>query len=170
MERIRARGRSVKVSPSVHWVRQDPEWTRATVESGDAQRLSGALSWSLFSLSWSPGSGVSQLFSRLPRPSVDRSCCLQGFAWLNAKSVTRWSKSASTSHQDWMVYPTKCTWGRRTCFSLFWWICSNIGLPGRVVSICHRPFTGVMDLFTSSGCVSGSGSSWSEIGRTCGLR
>ena len=30
---------------------------------------------------------------------------------LNAKSVMRWSRSASTSCLDYMVYPTKCTWG-----------------------------------------------------------
>ena len=28
-----------------------------------------------------------------------------------------------------MVYPTKCTWGCRTCVHLFWRICSTIGSP-----------------------------------------
>ena len=41
-------------------------WHR--LESREARFLSGALSWSLFPLSWSAASGVSQLSHRLPRP------------------------------------------------------------------------------------------------------
>ena len=41
----------------------------------------------------------------------------------------RWSRSALTSHLDWMVYPTKCTRGCCTCLPLFWRMCSTIGLP-----------------------------------------
>ena len=48
---------------------------------------------------------------------------------LNVKSVTLWNRSASTSRWDWIVCLTKCTWGYRMCLSLFWWICSTIGLP-----------------------------------------
>ena len=48
---------------------------------------------------------------------------------LNAKSVMHWSRSASTSRQDYMVYPTKCTWSCRTCWRLVWRICSTIGSP-----------------------------------------
>ena len=48
---------------------------------------------------------------------------------LNAKSVMRWSKSASASHRDWMVCPTQCTWGCCSCLSLFKQICSTISLP-----------------------------------------
>ena len=43
--------------------------------------------------------------------------------------VVHWSRSALTSRLDWMVYPTKCTWGCRTCLPLFWRMCSTIGLP-----------------------------------------
>ena len=49
--------------------------------------------------------------------------------WLrNAESVMRnaLNRSASTSRRDWMVYPTRCTWGCRTCFSLLWGVCSTI--------------------------------------------
>ena len=58
---MRPRVRSTKVSPSVHWV-QVLRWARATVESWDERSLLGALPWSLCSLSWPLGSGVSQLF------------------------------------------------------------------------------------------------------------
>ena len=63
MQRVCTWERSTKVSSSVHQV---PRWARTTVESWDARDLSGTLPWSLCSLPWPLGSGISQLFSRLP--------------------------------------------------------------------------------------------------------
>ena len=63
-------------------------------------------------------------------PVLGRLKRLAARVWLlNAKSVMRWSRSASTSRRDKMVCPTKCTWGCRTCLCLFWRICSTIGSP-----------------------------------------
>ena len=49
--------------------------------------------------------------------------------WLKSTNfVMCWSRSASTSRQEWMVCLTKCTWGCRICLCLFWRMCSTIGL------------------------------------------
>ena len=57
----------MKISRLVYRFRQVLGWARAAIESRDTWCLSGALSWSLCILSWSPASGVSQLSCWLPR-------------------------------------------------------------------------------------------------------
>ena len=37
-----------------------------------------------------------------------------------------------------MFYPTKCTWGCRTCLSLFWWTCPTIGSPRQLSLVALR--------------------------------
>ena len=58
-------GRTVKVFQSVYRFPQVPGWACAAIESTDMWCLSGALSWSLCPLSWSPDSGVLKLSCRL---------------------------------------------------------------------------------------------------------
>ena len=81
MQRVCAWGRSVKVSLSVYRISQVPGRARARLESWDARCLSGALSWSLCSLSWPPGSGVSYLINRLPPSSGGWSSYMRGFCY-----------------------------------------------------------------------------------------
>ena len=55
---------------------RDPEWATAAIDS--MWCLSGALSWSLCPLSWSPASGVLQLSGRLPPPWAAEAASCEG--------------------------------------------------------------------------------------------
>ena len=71
------------------------------------------------------------LFSQHSQPSRDGKW-LAVRDWLqNAKSVMYWSRSASTSYQDWMFCSMKCTWRCHTCLCLFWWMSSTTSLSGK---------------------------------------
>ena len=136
-----------------------------TVEWWDAQGLSGTFLWSFCLLFWPPGSGVSQQFSRLPSPLGRKR--LAAKVWLlNAKSVTRWSRSGSQVIR---------IWGYRTCLSFFWRICSTIGLPREPFLVALPGVWSMAGLFgrtynSAKHRVKDFGPGLSEIGRRYGPR
>ena len=101
MQRVSAVGRSTKVLLSAYRIGQVPRRARAWLESWDAPSLSGALPWSLCSLSWPPGSGVSSLFSWLSPLSGVWSGYLRGFGyWMRSP----WCVEAGRLLQDGLPY------------------------------------------------------------------